>query len=175
MRKTKPFEERFFEAVNKDGIFNERLGSRCWHWTWYCRPHSYGLIERDDKRIIAHRASWMIHYGDIPAGLHVLHHCDNHYCVNPEHLYLGTNLDNARDRNERGNNNIGIRNKAAKLNEEKVLQIRTLYQTKLYTQKQIADMFDVAAGTVTDVLSGKLWKRSQSPEQKEYYKQTKKR
>lgn len=52
----------------------------------------------DGKTVRAHRASWILHNGSIPPGLHVLHSCDNPPCVNPEHLFLGTDKDNAQDR-----------------------------------------------------------------------------
>ena len=93
-----PLDTRFFSKVNKqdDG---------CWIWT-AGRSHGkrghYGKFCLNSKTIPSHRASWIIHNGDIPDGLFVLHHCDVMLCVNPDHLYLGDHKQNMRDRLERG-------------------------------------------------------------------------
>src|SRR5690348_7619242 len=70
----------------------------CWSWTGITTPNGYGILYiASRKRIGAHRASWQLHRGPIPAGLHVLHRCDNPPCTNPEHLFLGTHSDNMKD------------------------------------------------------------------------------
>lgn len=82
-----------------------RITNYCWEWTGYTHPKSgYGIlnlrfIARDER--YTHRISWILKNGKIPNGLHVLHKCDNRICVRPEHLYLGTQTDNNRDRDER--------------------------------------------------------------------------
>lgn len=95
-------EMRFWRNVNKNGgvpVHDTDLGP-CWLWT--------GVIVKDypkftvGARLIgAHRYSWELHNGPIPASLWALHKCDNPPCVNPEHLYLGDAIDNARDRSLR--------------------------------------------------------------------------
>ena len=84
-----PLETKFWKYVNKtDG---------CWLWTGKARREGYGAVGWP-KTISAHRLSWGLHNGPIPAGLWVLHKCDVRLCVRPDHLFLGTNLDNMRDR-----------------------------------------------------------------------------
>jgi hypothetical protein len=85
--------ERFWKKVNKtDG---------CWLWT-ATRIGRYGGFRFEGRSRTAHRVSWELAFGPIPDGLQVLHHCDTPLCVNPQHLFLGTPLDNARDRDSKG-------------------------------------------------------------------------
>lgn len=102
IKKGKSTEERFWARVQKtDG---------CWLWTGTIR-RKYGLFtfrKAPAKWITrgAHRSSWEIHYGPIPAGLGVLHKCDNPPCVRPDHLFLGTQKDNMDDRVAKGHGHI---------------------------------------------------------------------
>ncbi len=90
-RTPKPLEERFWAKVRKsDG---------CWEWTGAANRQGYGRIAlgRASGPRRAHRIAWELTHGPVPDGLWVLHHCDNPPCVRPDHLWLGTRADNARD------------------------------------------------------------------------------
>ena len=74
----------------------------CWPWQRGCQSDGYGTVRFQGKTLLAHRVAWLLWGNELPAGKEVLHTCDNPPCVNPFHLYLGTQLENMRDRKERG-------------------------------------------------------------------------
>jgi hypothetical protein len=87
--------DRFWESVEKT--------SDCWMWKKAITPESgYGAMRWDGPTRGAHCISWEIHYGPIPEGMSVLHHCDNRPCVRPDHLFLGTLDDNNKDMAAKG-------------------------------------------------------------------------
>lgn len=79
-------------------LFRYRITpSGCWEWANKCARNGYGSARWGGKYWTAHRAAWTAAKGEIPDGLRVLHSCDNRKCINPNHLFLGTQLDNMRD------------------------------------------------------------------------------
>lgn len=87
-------------------------------WIWRGRTHrGYGKLSytpasgERKKDMFAHRASWLLHYGELPLGKCVLHKCDNPSCVNPIHLFLGTHDDNMKDMAVKGRGNNQNRGK----------------------------------------------------------------
>lgn len=91
---------------NKEAKFESRIEriteSGCWIWTGLLTNVGYGKMGIGTKTISTHRYSYEQAYGPIPKGLLVLHKCDNRCCVNPEHLYLGTQSDNIKDMYSKG-------------------------------------------------------------------------
>lgn len=105
--------------------FDQTAG--CWEWKGYLDDKGYGRFKMKNKTIRAHRASLLVHGIDLKDN-HVLHHCDNARCVNPEHLYVGTNDDNVNDRIER--------RRYPNMNKEKCIKGHALSGSNLYVQRK---------------------------------------
>lgn len=155
-------EDRFWEKVQKST--NE---SDCWIWIGGPKK-GYGHMRRGGKlegSSYAHRLSYELHKGKITEGMHVCHKCDNIRCVNPAHLFLGTAKDNMADMTQKGRraygkqvSNAGEAHGEAKLTEKEVLEIRSIYPTKKYTQYELADKYGVSQFLIWSILKRKAWK-----------------
>jgi len=130
----------------------------CWSWLGSKTKKGYGKISNPQKSgwVLAHRIAYKIFFGTIPEKLCVLHRCDNPECVNPTHLFLGTYLDNTKDRISKGRTNgcPGEKNSACKLKQDDVLLIKS--DKRKY--QQIADGYNVSLSLITKIKNGKLWK-----------------
>jgi HNH endonuclease len=94
--------KKFWNRLNKDGPIQPNMTTKCWEWTGTRNNTNYGLTSLDCKQMGAHRAAWILMYGEIPEGINVCHTCDNPPCCNPEHLFLGTQSDNIKDMYDKG-------------------------------------------------------------------------
>jgi len=133
----------------------------CWEWQDYVRPGRYGQFYFERNMHSAHRVSYELTYGPIPEGLCVCHHCDNKKCVNPRHLFLGTQKDNSQDMISKGRaiHIKGERHGKAKLTEKEVIEIRRLYALEGHMlQKDIAVLFNVSRRTISSIVSQVYWK-----------------
>jgi hypothetical protein len=155
----KNLEEKFWEKVDKNGCFCERLQSRCWIWNGWKISGGYGKIKINGIVIYAHRFVWNITNGEIPVGILVCHKCDNPSCVNPEHLFLGTMKDNMQDKIKKGRGNFacGERNGSAKLCEKDVISIRDRYNQKNITQEKLAREYNVSDALISLIINYKNW------------------
>jgi hypothetical protein len=106
-----------------------------------------------DEDLKAHRAAYLILVGPIPEGLHVLHRCDNPPCVNPAHLFLGTNADNIRDREAKGR---GVPPRHAKLTAEQVLEFRRRCAAGS-TAWQLSKEFGISYPQAKAIKAGRCW------------------
>lgn len=134
----------------------------CYLWTGCRDSKGYGRIKFAGRTVKAHRIAYVLAFGFIPAGLVVRHRCDNPQCVRPNHLQLGTNRDNTRDRVERGRGAIGEGNGMAKLDAEKVNDMRRRAREGA-TYVELAREYGVTHIAVRDAVTGKRWENATEP------------
>jgi hypothetical protein len=140
----------------------------CWLWKRSKNKKGYGMSGLKGKFIYAHRLSYLTFIGEISNNLFVLHNCDNPSCVNPKHLFLGTNQDNMKDRNNKNRQAKGENNGRSKLVQEEVDEIRTLWSAELeerakgkdfqLTQKELAKRFGVGRMEINHIVNNKAWR-----------------
>jgi len=173
-RSITPPHERFWAKVKKsDG---------CWLWTGAKNGRGYGNFRcrHGYPSVLAHRFAYELANGPIPAGLWVLHHCDNPSCVRPTHLFLGDAKANMEDAKSKGrpigrrHNHLGARGEscyAAKLTRAEVSEIRTLYGPRRpwrgpgshsiarhrIQMRELAARFGVSESTVGHIIRGDTW------------------
>ncbi len=151
----RPAEDRFWENVNK----NAENG--CWEWTGYCNELGYGRIYIEGQNVYVHRYSYELQNGPVPEDLCVLHNCpggDNPRCCNPAHLWLGTKADNSLDMVRKGRQAKGSTKRDAKLDENKVVEIRLRYQRENITFKALALEYGVDSETIASVIYRRTWR-----------------
>ena len=133
----------------------------CWIWVRGA-IHEYGQIQSNSYRYLAHRASYVLFKGEIPEGMYVCHTCDNPACINPDHLWLGTNAENQIDSasKDRANARRGEMHGMSKLNQLDVDSIRLLISDGNKSQEEIGRMFGVEQNTVSRIKTGTRWGKS---------------
>lgn len=141
----------------------------CWLWLASVNNSGYGAFCLLGITNAAHRASWVLFKGPIPNGKHVLHRCDVRCCVNPDHLFLGSMVDNSRDMMKKGRGryvaHLGESNGRARLDEQKVLEIRQLAAEHLHSERKLAVTFDVSRWTIRNIVNKRRWKHlAEQPE-----------
>jgi len=157
---------RFWSKVDKKCV------NECWEWIG-CKAQGYGRIKVYGKLRQASHVSWILARGPIPQGKSILHRCDNPPCVNPKHLFVGTQKDNVKDMIRKGRENwaTGDRNGArthpekvlrgegvgtSKLNKEDVIKIQERYLTG-ESQRSIAKDFKVCHQHISVIVNKKQW------------------
>lgn len=132
----------------------------CWLWTGYKTEEGYGQIKFRTKRLVAHRVSYELYVGPIPDGMCVLHECDVHACVNPDHLFLGTQVDKVYSTVAKEKHVRGEAINTSVLTEKQVLEIRALYipYSKSRGKVALAVKYGVHPSTIKGVVCGYTWK-----------------
>lgn len=146
-------EERFWSKVEKT--------NGCWLWKG-ATSKGYGRLGIGHKMTSAHRFSWELRNGLIPSGQQVLHKCDIRRCVNPDHLFLGTQDDNMKDcaskgRTDRTKKVKGQQHPSARLTSEQVLEIRALSASGAL-QRELALRFGVVQTLISKIVRREGWK-----------------
>lgn len=135
----------------------------CWIWRGRVDKRcGYGKFDVNGVDSYTHRVMWEIIHGPIPDGLFVCHDCDNPPCVRPDHLFLGTPLDNSMDRNRKGRTHgpVGELNGQTKLTDEQVREIRVALRDGEGRSK-LAEEYNVSTSTIYYIKVGRRWKHVQ--------------
>lgn len=144
-------QERFWVKATQTPI--------CWYWIGATNQKGYGRFFFHGKNTHAHRVAWILTNDNIPEGSHVLHRCDNRSCVNPEHLWLGTNYDNVMDKVKKGRAQGMPNNKFnAKLKPETVIEIRRVAKEQGLNQSGVSRLFGIPRHTAWNILERRTWK-----------------
>ena len=146
--------ERFWNRVQVD-----EDDFACWNWDTGLTKAGYGQVMLSGKSRLAHRVAYQLAFGAFDNNLHVLHHCDNRRCCNPNHLFLGTNLDNIKDRVEK-NRTVAPKGEncgAHKLTYAEVAEIRQLYALGNTTHRELAQQYNVVHSTIGEIIRRETW------------------
>lgn len=144
------------EVIQDFWSFVDRSAEGCWEWQGQILSvNNYGRYRRKNPYGTerAHRIAWMIANGPIPKGMYVCHKCDNPPCVNPSHLFLGTQADNMQDMHLKGRGHAGESHANAKLSDEEVEIIRS--NPLGVTQRELASKFGVSESLVSQIINNR--------------------
>lgn len=150
---------RFWEKVDQSGT--------CWLWTGARTESGHGVLQvgrRPNGNALnnqAHRVSWELHRGPIPASLKVCHNCpggDNPACVHPDHLFLDTQAGNVADAARKGRLRKGEGCHQAKLTEAAVREIRARYAAGGISQEKLAAEYGVGQNPISKIIHRKTWR-----------------
>ena len=131
------------QKANFHSMVSPEPNSGCWLWTGYANSDGYGKFNLSGRIEAAHRVAYREYRGEIPAGYRVLHNCDQPCCVNPDHLRLGSDADNADDKARR-------RRVPTKLTDREVVEVRL----SRGRYRDIAEKFNISAAWVCRIKSG---------------------
>lgn len=149
--RSETIEQRFFKYVKKT--------KSCWNWIGSLNHAGYGQFFYNGRPIVSSRYSWIMHHKEIPKGLFVLHKCDNPKCVNPKHLFLGTQIDNIKDciKKKRSRYHKGEEKTLAKITENDVKEIRNIYNNP-HSASQLGKLYGISKSNILNIVHRKAWK-----------------
>lgn len=136
--------------------------SGCWLWTGATFNHGRPQIRLGEKLVSGHRASYEAFVGPVPEGMCVCHKCDTPLCVNPAHLFVGTQQDNNADKVRKGRQAFlrGELNGTAKLTEADVARIRSIYASGGVGSEAIGREFGVSGRQIRNIVGRRQWAHS---------------
>jgi hypothetical protein len=140
-----------------DDLFLPEPNSGCWIWIGGLYQSGYGSFKVDRASKRAHRFSWELHNGTIPTGMVVCHKCDTPSCVNPDHLFIGSQRDNIADmiRKDRRRPDVFGKQVTVKLSANDVMQIRSSPEIGF----RIAKKFGVSKTTIYKIRKNETWRQ----------------
>lgn len=147
------------DALDRLIVKTRATGSGCIEWVAGKNDKGYGVAHSRGKQFYAHRLTYELAFGPIPAGLFVCHQCDNPACVRPAHLFLGTQRDNIRDASRKGRMASGEANRHAKLTEEDVCEMRARFASGETTIAKLAAEYGIGPSGIGRAVRGRTWKQ----------------
>lgn len=160
--RNKPINEKSWYQLSPKERLNKFIKiddeKKCWLWVGGKNRKGYGSIHFNGKNRIAHRMSYELYVGEIPCGVLVCHHCDTPSCVNPEHLFLGTDLDNSNDKFSKGRHKSspGQSNGNSKLTNDEVRCIKK--RLKVGTKvSEISKQYHISETNIYYIKKEKTW------------------
>lgn len=127
----------------------------CFLWTRYRDPKGYGKVGSGGTVKLAHRLAWELVNGPLPTGAVLLHRCDTPSCVNPDHMFVGSQADNMRDMVAKRRNRCGESHWNSRLSAAVIAEIRSRDVSQPGAQARIAEEFGISTGTTCRIVNRK--------------------
>lgn len=137
-----------------DGRWERRSGpleTECWIWTGQLDQTGYGVLKYHQKAYKAHRAMWALRNGPIPEGKYACHKCDTPACINPEHIFIGTQGDNMKDAKRKG------RTRANRGRSDDEIRMAKAMVRGGMPRSKVAKHFGIDTGSMTRIMQGVLY------------------